>query len=103
MRFLRGDLSTLARPGMLLARQSLRDMNMPGRENQSGRWVKSFNMADKREHGHTDAGCVYTGQGWPATSGSMAASMAPATCIVRSSVDVRTHISLGSTTRINPK
>ncbi|KAI0270312.1 hypothetical protein BGY98DRAFT_263862 [Russula aff. rugulosa BPL654] len=33
----------------------------------------------------------------------MAASMAPATCIVRSSVDVHTHISLGSTARRKPK
>jgi hypothetical protein len=35
---------------------------------------------------------LYTGQGKPATNRSMAASMTPATCIVRSSVDVRTHI-----------
>jgi hypothetical protein len=55
------------------------------------------------ECGRTEAGWVYTGQGKSVTNGSMAASMAPATRIVRSLVDVRTHISLGSTARRNPK
>jgi hypothetical protein len=37
---------------------------------------------------------VYKGQDKPVTNKSMAASMTPATGIVRSSADVRTHISL---------
>jgi hypothetical protein len=54
-----------------------------------------------RKEGRTDDGWVYTAQGQ--VPAPIAPSMAPATCIVRSSVDVRTHTSSGRGAPTKPR